>query len=152
MVGLTISLAAGTGYEQSAGFAIPVDETFLRAVNALKLGNEVEYGVLGVELRPLTPDEQQKGEKARVSRVIEGTPAARFGLRENDAITHVNGEPVKDREQVLLAIGKLAPDASAVLTVERGGNPRTIVIEELSKYAVVGNKVVTSPAPAWRGV
>ena len=36
MVGLTVSLAAATGYEQAAGFAIPVDETFLRAVETLK--------------------------------------------------------------------------------------------------------------------
>ncbi len=30
MIGLTVSLAAALGYEQSAGFALPVDETFLR--------------------------------------------------------------------------------------------------------------------------
>src|SRR4029079_13356173 len=48
MVGLTISLAATLCYEQAAGFAIPVDETFLRVVEALKQGNEVEYGFLGI--------------------------------------------------------------------------------------------------------
>ena len=31
MVGLTMSLAAVAGYEQSAGYAIPVDDTFRRA-------------------------------------------------------------------------------------------------------------------------
>src|SRR5207342_2000310 len=32
MVGLTTSLAAAVGYEQAAGFALPVDDAFRRAV------------------------------------------------------------------------------------------------------------------------
>jgi S1-C subfamily serine protease len=152
MVGLTVSLAAAAGYEQSAGFAIPVDETFLRAVNTLKQGSEVEYGLLGVELRPLSPDEQRKGERVRITGIREGMPAQRFGLVANDAITHVNGQEIRQRDDVFLAIGKLPPEASAVLNIEREGTARVIVVEELMKYNVPGDKVVTNPPPAWRGL
>ena len=48
MIGLTTSLAATAGYEQAAGYAVPVDETFRRIVETLKEGREVEYGFLGV--------------------------------------------------------------------------------------------------------
>ncbi len=55
MVGLTTSLAATPGYEQAAGYAVPVDETFRRVVDTLKEGREVEYGFLGV-----APDQSQQ--------------------------------------------------------------------------------------------
>ena len=48
MIGLTTALAAISGYEQAAGYAIPVDDTFRRVVETLKQGREVEYGFLGV--------------------------------------------------------------------------------------------------------
>ena len=39
MIGLTISLAAVAGYEQAAGYAIPVDETFRRVIDTLEAGS-----------------------------------------------------------------------------------------------------------------
>ena len=71
MVGLTVSLAAALGYEQAAGFAIPVDETFSRALKALKQGSEVEYGFLGVEL-PLSTDPRVRASSSRSSRSSRG--------------------------------------------------------------------------------
>ncbi|MHC4176628.1 MAG: S1C family serine protease, partial [Planctomycetota bacterium] len=55
MVGLCVSLAAMVGYETAAGYAIPVDRTFRRAVDTLKSGREVEYGFLGIQPANLQP-------------------------------------------------------------------------------------------------
>jgi serine protease Do len=152
MIGLTVSLAAALGYEQSAGFAIPVDETFLRALKTLKQGSEVEYGFLGVSLPP-TYDLRWRGKSgALVNDVLEGTPADRYDLRKDDVITQVNGQEIHDHDSLLLQIGKLAPDAGAVLTVERDGKTRSVTIRELSKFWIPGKKVVTNPRPAWRGI
>ncbi len=65
MVGLTTALAAQAGYEQAAGYALPVDETFRRVVATLKQGREVEYGLLGVVPQRLTPVEVQRGLRGR---------------------------------------------------------------------------------------
>src|SRR4030095_2005596 len=43
MVGLTTSMAAISGYEQAAGYAIAVDDVFRQALKALEEGREVEY-------------------------------------------------------------------------------------------------------------
>ncbi|MCY2966444.1 MAG: trypsin-like peptidase domain-containing protein, partial [Planctomycetota bacterium] len=48
LIGLTTSLAAISGYEKSAGFAIRLDEPMLRVIESLRQGKEVEYGLLGV--------------------------------------------------------------------------------------------------------
>jgi len=71
MVGLTTALAATAGYEQSAGYALPVDETFRRVVEALKLGREVEYGFLGIAPVNLRPEAVLSGlEGTLIERVV----------------------------------------------------------------------------------
>ncbi len=152
MVGLTVSLAAALGYEQSAGFALPVDETFLRALNTLKGGGEVEYGFLGVSLPP-PYDMRARGKNGvMVVEVLEGTPAERYSLRKEDVITHVNGLEIHDHDELLLNVGKLAPDAGVRLTIERDGRSQVVTINELSKFWIGGRKIVTNPSPAWRGI
>ena len=61
MVGLTTAMAAGAGYDQAAGYAIPVDEAFRRIVEALNRGQEVEYGLLGISPQSLSLDEIRRG-------------------------------------------------------------------------------------------
>jgi S1-C subfamily serine protease len=153
MVGLTVSLAASLGYEQAAGFALPVDDTFRRALEALKQGREVEYGLLGVELTPLTPNERAGGKfGARVNRLEVGTPAQRVGLMPNDVITHVDGQPIYDPDQLMLSIGKLPAGAQVRLTLDRGDGRIQPAVVELAKYWVPGKKIVTNRPPAWRGI
>jgi serine protease Do len=153
MIGLTVALAATLGYEQSAGFALPVDEAFLRAVNILKQGREVEYGFLGVKPLPLARDLRLRGQHGvAIQEVVESTPAERAGLIRGDVITHINDEPIYDPDDLMLAIGRLAADASVKLSIEREGAPRVLMVQELAKYWVPGRKIITTPAPAWRGL
>ena len=77
MIGLCVALAAVAGCESSAGYAIPVDATFRRALETLKEGREVEYGFLGVQPANLPAEEVLAGLRGvRVERVVPGTPAA----------------------------------------------------------------------------
>jgi len=152
MVGLTVALAATAGYESAAGYAIPVDQTFRRVVDTLKQGREVEYGFLGIQPVNLSPQEMLAGQRGmRVDRVVPGAPAARFGLKGDDIITAVNDQPIYDADGLVLEVGKLPVEAAARLSVVRGGRPRTLEVT-LAKYPVRGKKIITEPAPAWRGM
>jgi serine protease Do len=152
MVGLSVALVATAGYEAAGGYAIPVDATFRRAVETLKRGREVEYGFLGIQPMNLQQDEVLGGlQGMRVSQVIPGTPAARYGLKPGDVITAVDGTPLHDSDGLILNVGKLPADAVTRLSVLRAGTMRTVSVE-LSKYAVRGRKIVTAPDPAWRGL
>src|SRR5687768_8419529 len=117
MVGLTTSLAALMGYELSGGFAIPVDDAFRRAVESLKAGRLPEYGVLGVWPRDLS-DEMRRGGAfgTAVNQVVYGTPAYKGGIREHDVITHVNGRPMRDVNELMRTLGGLPPEAKVKIT------------------------------------
>ena len=152
MVGLATSLAAGPGYEQAAGYAIPVDATFRRALEALKQGREVEYGFLGIQLGLPELDDAAKGLLGtRVERILPGLPAVRHGIRPGDLITSVNLTPIRDSDGLVREVGKLPADATVRLVVLRGQRRLELDVE-LTKYRVRGKKVVSMPPEGWRGM
>lgn len=152
MVGLSVALAAVSGYESAAGYAIPVDQTFRRVVDTLKQGREVEYGFLGVQPVDLPLSQRLAGlQGLRVERVVPGTPAARCGLRPDDIIVAVDGRPVADADALMLQVGRLPVESRVRLSVLRQGRERQLEAV-LSKYPVQGYKVVTNPPAPWRGM
>ena len=151
MIGLCVSQAAVGGYESSASYAIPVDATFRRVLDALMQGREAEYGFLGIRPDNLAAAELAAGIQGIRGRVEQGTPAARAGLREDDIITSVNGAPIHDADSLVLEVGRLSVEAVAHLGVIRNGTRQTIDVV-LSKFPVRGRKIVTVRPEAWRGV
>ncbi len=49
LVGLTTMASSPAGFDALAGYAIPMDKIGRRAVETLKEGKEVEYGLLGIQ-------------------------------------------------------------------------------------------------------
>jgi serine protease Do len=152
MVGLTTALAAVAGYEESAGYAFPVDDAFRRVVDALKLGREVEYGFLGVAPVNLRPRRMLSGVRgALIDRVVPGMPGERFGLRPGDVVTTVNGKPIYDADGLVREVGRLPVEATVRLGVIRDQERLQLEVT-LTKLNVRGDKIVTNPAPGWRGM
>jgi serine protease Do len=152
MIGLTTSLAAIAGYEQAAGYAIPVDDVFLRAVETMKRGDEVEYGFLGVEPEPLPLEERAKGLiGVRMRNVHPGTPAEHAGVQTDDVITHVNRQPIRVPDDLMLEIGRKPVENVVQLTILRDSRPTELEVK-LTKFPVRGAKMVTRQRPAWRGM
>jgi len=152
MVGLTTSLAATAGYEQSAGYAFPVDETFRRVLEALKLGREVEYGFLGIAPVNLRPEAAASGTRGvLIERVVPGMPGERFGVQPGDVVTTVNGRPIFDADGLMLEVGRLPVESVVRLGVIRDQKRLELEVG-LTKLNVGGKRIVTDPEPAWRGM
>jgi len=152
MVGLIVVLANSAGYEQAAGYAIPIDPTFRRVIDTLKQGREVEYGFLGIRPANLRQQELAQGQHGvRVQNVLPGTPAKRYGLRPDDLILSVDGTTVQDSDELMLRLGRMPLEAVARLQLLRGRDMLNLSVT-LAKYPVQGTKIVTTPAPDWRGL
>jgi serine protease Do len=160
MIGLTTSLAALSGYEQSAGFAIAVDELFQRVVEALKQGKLPEYGFLGIQPEDLLDYERERGlVGAKVVVVIPGLPGDQAGLRPEDIVIEVGQTPIMNRNDLFRELSQAAAGAELELRVQRF-RPGTRVPEILTLTAELSKKYVASSrpsfavnaAPAWRGM
>ncbi|TWT33446.1 putative periplasmic serine endoprotease DegP-like precursor [Posidoniimonas corsicana] len=152
LVGLTTSVASIAGHEQPAGYAIPMNEVMRRIIDDLSAGREVEYGLLGIGFQP---DELSfaGGDTPGVvvDRVYEGSAAARAGLQKFDVVLAIAGQQLEGTDQLQLVVGGLAPGVETPLTYARQGRTTETTVR-LDKIFVPGEKVVTSPRPAWQGI
>jgi serine protease Do len=162
MVGMTTALAARAGYEKSVGYAVPVNDAFRRAVDTLKEGREVEYGLLGVVpgtgSRDVGYDQRRAGKfGVKVYQVFAGTPAAQSRIRDNDVITHIDDRSVFDADDLIRRIGSLPVGEQVKLTVVRSAFPTTRTLftaVKLAKKAPDADRLplVTSGVTWWRGL
>ena len=78
-------------------------------------------GKLGLALRPLQPDEQRESgiDSGLLVQQASG-PAALAGIQSGDVLLSINGVPVKNIEQVRVAVAK--SEKSVALLIQRGDN------------------------------
>jgi serine protease Do len=144
VVGLTTALKVQG--DQPGGFAIPIDANTSRVVAVLAKGEEVEYGFLGV---------QMQGEGLEVYRVTPGSPAFKEGLRGGDRIVKVNGNVIKDRDDLFLYLGLGLADHVVKLEVVRFVQRRRETLSvsvRLAKYYVPGPVIASKRPPARFGL
>jgi S1-C subfamily serine protease len=143
LVGLTTTASSPAGFDVQAGYAIPMDRMGRRAVEALRQGKEVEYGLLGIIADPQFSN--------RVSRVATHSPAALGHLRVGDEILAVNGVPIANFDSLILSVSVYPPGESVRLKIRRSDDiiERTIV---LAKFHVDGEVIATNRPKPWRGL
>jgi serine protease Do len=167
LVGLTSSLAGIAGGETPGGFAVPLDDGMRRILDVLRRGEEVEYGFLGVTLKPPS-DIPTKG-SVRISNLILGGPAAKGGMRGaffhegrfrfggsgegGDYILSINGTPVHSNDDLFLAVGmQLAGNTVRVEVSERPDGPRRLCSVTLAKFPSLDPVIASKRPPAPGGL
>jgi serine protease Do len=120
------------------GLAVPINETTRRIVSALMREGRVRRAYIGIVggSRPLPPRlvaELGRNQGIEVVEVVEGSPAARAGLRPEDLIVEVDGVPLADVGdlQRLMVAERIGRGLAATVFREGGRAELTIVPEEL---------------------
>ena len=133
LVGINTAILTQDIATEGIGFAIPVD-LVRGVVEELKKHGRVVRGYLG-----LIPDDLTVAERAQIGlendrgilvvEVYEGGPAERAGLRVNDIILSINGEPILQERQALLIAASTKPGDEIDVVAWRVGEVfRTTVI------------------------
>jgi serine protease Do len=122
------------------GLAVPINEATRKVIGALMTEGRFRRAYLGIAggPRPLPPRlAAQLGRKSGVEvvEVVEGSPAARAGLRPEDLIVEVNGTPIEDVNDLQrLMVAELI--GTAVLArIVRGAVERDVTIVPLELEA-----------------
>jgi serine protease Do len=144
LVGITTMAASPAGFDAMAGYAIPMDKLYRRAVETLGQGREMEYGLLGIR-------GDNNNFTNRVFDVAPNSPAALGQLQVQDEIIAVNDAPVVDWDSLILAVNAYPAGEHVRLKIRRGGETliRTIV---LAKFPIDGEIIATNRPVAWRGL
>jgi Do/DeqQ family serine protease len=101
LAGVNTAIFSRSGGSQGIGFAIPANMVRVVVASAKGGGSAVKRPWFGARLQAVTPDIAEtiglpRPAGALVSSVIEGSPAARGGLRTADVILGIEGQSVDD--------------------------------------------------------
>ncbi|HEX8254954.1 MAG TPA: trypsin-like peptidase domain-containing protein [Thermoanaerobaculia bacterium] len=147
VIGINVAIYAQA---QGIGFAIPVDRAKKVIEDLLRFG-EVHSAWVGAVTATLTPEEAkrldlktQRG--AVVVRVFSQSPAEAAGLKTGDVITSVAGRPIDSREAFSTSTATLAAGANVQLTVDRGGDTRTVNLRVVDPPGSLGLRILEEVA------
>lgn len=140
VIGIVTAIETSSGVNEGAGFAIPANNDTMRILQTLSTGEEVRYGFLGVEIGPVsrTTGTVPVAQSVRGVKIIDispsNGPAAQAGLRNNDIVLYVNGEPVNDPDELVRMIQYKPVGDKVELTYMRRGMQRkaTVILGDRS--------------------
>ena len=108
----------------NVGFSIAVDEIVpvLEQLRSQAGGQVREEGFLGVGLAARTDG----GQGAIISSVQPNSPASLAGIRENDIVLSVDGEPIDGQAGLVAAIRDASPGQTVEIELLRDGKRMTV--------------------------
>ncbi len=149
VIAMNTAIATLVGQYSGVGFSIPAN--MLKAMMpVLMKGGAVARGMLGILIQDVTEDLAQQfslpsaagqhGPRgALVTRVSEGSPAERAGLRAGDIIVRFQGRDVEGSQQLRTWVSECTPESRVDVVSFRAG-------KESSLTVVVGRLVGDRPA------
>ncbi len=123
LVGINTAILGPQGTSVGIGFAIP-SNMVASVMDQLIKYHKVKRGIVGVMVQSLTPAladalEIPNSSGALVTQVNKGSAAEKAGLLEQDVISKINDEPIRNADHLRSIIGTAPVDSTLNLEVKR---------------------------------
>jgi serine protease Do len=159
VIGINTALISPTGGNVGIGFAIPAEQA-APVVNALRRGQRVQRGYLGVSLQDLEDGVAEalglpKNRGELIRSVTPGGAAERAGIRQGDVVVTVANRPVTPENTLAYIVSGLPVGSQVPIELIRNGQRMTVTAtvaerpsdEELARVSGdEGEEEVTPPA------
>jgi len=156
VIGVNTMIATQSGGSQGIGFALPIN-TVVRVYNDVIRDGRVTRGSIGISWAPGTKTETLRalGEDhgVIVGDVKKGGPADKAGIKADDIILGINGQPVKNGDELVARVADIPVGTPTSLTVDRDGKKMEVklTIQDRSKVFADDPRVVGEVAPSDAG-
>ncbi len=134
VVGINTAIQRGEMAE-GIGFAIPINEA-RKAAEELRAGGTVKRGYLGISMNSTGITDSAKSyyklpdnNGVIVSGVTPKGPAAEAGLQKEDVIRKIDGNAVKDNQDLLAMVASRKPGETVKLDILRAGQTMKIDVK-----------------------
>ena len=136
VIGINSAIASETGFYAGYGFAIPINLARTVMTQLISTGH-VERAVMGVSIRPITPEDAEDAKLPAIRGVVVNefnppadSPAKRAGVLEGDIIVSVDGQSIESVPQLQQRVGFKKPgDVVQVTVVRKGGVRKTLPVK-----------------------
>jgi serine protease Do len=125
LVGINSAIWSDSGSNAGIGFAVPAKTAIRVADELISTGKATRpyLGILGQTLDQAVAAEKKVPvtQGALVVEVTKGTMAAKAGLRADDVIVALDGQPVRSMDDLILLVRRTAVGQKVTLALYRGG-------------------------------
>lgn len=132
LVGINTAIASRTGGFHGIGFAVP-SNMVRKVMTSLIARGKVSRGYLGVSIQDIDENiakglQLQEGQGVLVGTVMQGSPAARAGIRTGDVILEFNDRKPSSSVELRNIIASQPPDATVKLKILRDGSVKVFSV------------------------
>jgi S1-C subfamily serine protease len=132
LLGINTAIYSRSGGNMGIGFAIPVS-TAKQVLEGIIRNGQVTRGWIGVEPNELNAELAQtfglkQTDGVIITGVLQNGPAAQAGLQPGDLLRLVNGQPIRNVDELLTQISALPPGKSVKLDVTRRDKDLTLEV------------------------
>ena len=124
VIGVNTMIATQSGGSQGIGFALPVN-TVVRVYNDIIREGRVTRGSIGISWAPGTKPETLKAlgqdHGVIVGAVKKGGPADKAGIKSDDIVLGINGQSIKNGDDLVARVADMPVGTPATLSVDRDG-------------------------------
>jgi serine protease Do len=152
VIGVNTMIATQSGGSQGIGFALPIN-TVVRVYNDVIRDGRVTRGSIGISWAPGTKTDTLRalGEDhgVIVGEVKKGGPADKAGIKADDIILGINGQPIKNGDELVARVADIPVGSVTSLTVDRDGKKMEmkLTIQDRAKVFSDDPRVVGEVAP-----
>src|SRR5712671_6626940 len=156
VIGVNTMIATQSGGSQGIGFALPIN-TVVRVYNDVIRDGRVTRGSIGISWAPGTKMDTLRalGEDhgVIVGEVKKGGPADKAGIKADDIILGINGQAIKNGDELVARVADIPVGTAASLTVDRDGKKMDmrLTIQDRAKVFSDDPRVVGEIAPSENG-
>jgi serine protease Do len=148
VVGINSQIYSRSGGYMGVSFSIPIDVA-MQVGDQLQATGHVARGKLGVVIQPVTQGLADsfglpQPEGALVSSVEKSGPSEKAGIEAGDVILKINGNVLKDSNELPVQVASIAPGTDVTLEIWRNHASRTVSV----KLGALEDKRTAANAPA----
>lgn len=143
LIGINSAIATRTGYYQGYGFAIPINLARAVAVDLIEDGR-VNRGYIGVKIKDVDAKLARalgltQGQGVLVSELVKGGAGEAAGLKANDVILEVDGQPVNTSNHLQSVVARKRAGQEVKVKIYRDGSTieRTVKLKARDEYETV---------------
>ena len=141
-IGINTMIVSGSGNFEGIGFALPINLA-VNSYNQIIKSGKVSRGAIGIQF---AREENASLLKAYggssgvfVQSVTAGGPAAKAGMQASDIIVGINGQALKDGDQLVQTISAAQPGTTVALKVLRDGKPVEVSVKMGDRADIVAD-------------
>jgi serine protease Do len=156
VVGIVTAIWSRAGDSEDVGYAIAIDRRTRAIIERLAQGELVEYGYLGVGLRPPRAEDRSRAGYtgdggAVVDEVRPDTPAAYAGLHSGDLIVEFDDQRITGVDKLIRVVGAARVDIPVRLSLYRDGRKISMEVSPVQRAEKTSGVNIEVPFE-WRGM